>query len=284
MGTTEHSDIDVDAILERSSEQPGNIFQYQPGNSLVHRLNPVTKLVLSTSLVIAAFLFPTFHGPLAMTATIGAVIVLAGVTRAVFRIVAIIGTPLAVSLLVIHGLFFPGNETVMYTVESLPVVDRVSYYREGFEFALLYLFRILVLMLALLATIVTTHPKRLTIALMDKGMSNKFAYVFLAALQLIPQLQQRALDILDAQQARGLDTKASVPRRVRSLLALMIPLLIGTLIATETRALALESRGFSRVGERTFLLDVPDTVLDRGLRWAAVLGLVAVGVWRVISG
>lgn len=275
-------DTDVDAIIERSSEQPGNIFQYQPGDSFVHRLNPVTKLIISSSLVIIAFLFPTFHVPLVMTAVVAGVIIVSGVTRAVFRIVAIIGTPLAISLLVIHGLFFPGNETVIYTFEPVPVVERVYYYQEGFEFALLYLFRILVLMLALLATIVTTHPKRLTIALMNKGMSNKFAYVFLAALQLIPQMQERALDILDAQQARGLDTKASIRRRVKSLLALMIPLLIGTLIATETRALALESRGFSRVGERTFLLDVPDTLLDRGLRYATVVSLLGVAVWRVM--
>ncbi|TYL39311.1 energy-coupling factor transporter transmembrane protein EcfT [Natronococcus pandeyae] len=278
------TDIDVNEIIERSSGRSGNVFEYQPGDSFVHRLNPVTKLVISVSLVFIAFLFPTYPGPAVLTVATFVVVVLAGVTKAVLRIVAVIGTPLAASLLIIHGLFYPGNETVLYTVGGVPVVEQVHYYREGFEFALLYLFRILTLMLALLVTIVTTHPKRLTIALMEKGMPSKFAYVFLAALQLIPQLQARAVSILDAQRARGLDTKATLRRRVRSLFALMIPLLIGTLIATETRALALESRGFSRVGERTFLLDVPDTALDRALRWLAVAAVVVVAVWRVVFG
>ena len=87
--------------------------------------------------------------------------------------------------------------------------------------------------------------------------------------------------ILDAQQARGLDTTANLRSRLRSYVALMAPLLIGTLIATETRALALESRGFTREGERTYLLNVSDTAMDKTLRWLAVLTVVAVVGWRV---
>ncbi len=53
------------------------------------------------------------------------------------------------------------------------------------------------------------------------------------------------------------------------------------LISTETRALALESRGFAREGERT-LFDVPDTTFDRALRWLMFACVIAVAVWRVI--
>lgn len=275
------ADMDTNAIIDRASSQESNVFQYQPGESFVHHMNPITKLTISVSLVIVAFLFPSFHGPFIMTVLVFGIVLASGVVWSVLHIIAIIGTPLAVSLLTIHGLFYPGNETVMYTIGPVPVFGQVHYYTEGFEFALLFIFRILVLMIALLLTIVTTHPKRLTIALMDKGMPSKFAYVFLAALQLIPQLQQRAIEILNAQQARGLDTKANVLQRGKSLFALMIPLLIGSFIATETRALALESRGFTREGTRSYLLEVPDTLLDRGLRYVAVVVVTIVFIWRV---
>ena len=33
-----------------------NLFQYVPGNSVIHRLNPVTKLLLAIVICIAAFL------------------------------------------------------------------------------------------------------------------------------------------------------------------------------------------------------------------------------------
>ena len=273
-------DVDVEALIENADAD--SLFEYRPGSSLLHRTNPVTKLVCSVALVLIAFALPEFWGPLALSVALLGIVLWAGVARPVLAAVVAIGTPLALSLVVIQGLFYPENETVLFSV-GLPVIDRLAFYEEGVEFALLILFRLTVLMIALLGTIVTTHPKKLTIALMERGVSNKLAYVFMAALQFIPQMQRRAQSILAAQQARGLDTTASLSRRLRSYVALMAPLLIGTLIATETRALALESRGFARSGERTYLLDVPDTAWDRALRWLAVLAVVAVVVWRVVA-
>lgn len=277
----EAGDVDVDALIE-NAEGSDTLFEYRPGSSLLHRTNPVTKLVISVGLVLIAFLLPDFRGPLLLSIALLALVIASGVARPVLAVLAAIGTPLALSLVVIQGLFYPENETVLVAF-GVPVIDSLAFYVEGVEFALLVLFRLTVLMIALLGTIVTTHPKRLTIALMEKGVSNKIAYVFMAALQFVPQMQRRARSILEAQQARGLDTSASIPRRLRSYVALMAPLLIGTLIATETRALALESRGFTRSGERTYLLDVPDTAVDRALRWLTVLAVIAVVVWRVVA-
>lgn len=277
----EASDVDVEALIE-NAEGSDTLFEYRPGSSLLHRTNPVTKLIISVGLVLIAFTLPDFRGPLLLSIVLLALVIASGVARPVLAVLAAIGTPLALSLVVIQGLFYPENETVLVAL-GVPVIDSVAFYVEGVEFALLVLFRLTVLMIALLGTIVTTHPKRLTIALMEKGVSNKIAYVFMAALQFVPQMQRRARSILEAQQARGLDTSASIPRRLRSYVALMAPLLIGTLIATETRALALESRGFTRSGERTYLLDVPDTAVDRALRWLTVLAVIAVVVWRVVA-
>lgn len=268
-------------ILEEA-EQPGNVIDYQPGDTLLHRLNPVTKLVVSLAVILIAFLMPGFRGPLVLALLLALVVVAAGVYRPIAKVLVVIAVPLTVALVLIQGLFFPDNETPWFVLEPFPVVDRLVFYEEGLSFAMVILFRILVLMLALLGVVVSTHPKRLTIALMEKRMSNKLAYVFLAALQFIPQMRQRANAIVDAQQARGLDTQANLLRRARSLLALLAPLLISMLIATETRALALESRGFARKGERTYLFDVPDTLLDRVLRWSAVACVLAVAVWQVI--
>ncbi|WP_336342675.1 energy-coupling factor transporter transmembrane component T family protein [Halalkalicoccus ordinarius] len=273
------TDIDVEALIE-NAEGADSLFEYRPGSSVLHRLNPVTKLVCSLALVVIAFTLPNFWGPLALSVVLLGLVLLAGVAKPVLAAVLAVGAPLALSLVVIQGLFYPENETVLVAI-GVPVIDQLAFYSEGVEFALLVLFRLTVLMIALLGTIVTTHPKKLTVALMEKGVSSKIAYVFMAALQFIPQMQRRARSILDAQQARGLDTTASLASRLKSYVALMAPLLIGTLIATETRALALESRGFTRKGERTYLLDVSDGTFDRALRWLSVLAAIAVVVWRV---
>lgn len=271
----------LQTVLE-DAEQPGNVIDYQPGSTIVHRLNPVTKLVISLCLIAIAFLMPDFRGPMIIAVSLFVLAILTRVYRPITKIVVITGTPLALALIVIQGLFFPDNVTPYYIIEPVPIVDQIIFYEEGLLFALLFLFRILTLMITLLLVIVTTHPKRLTIALEDKGLSNKFAYVFLSALQLIPEMQNRAKAIVDAQQARGLDTKANIRKRMKSVLALFIPLMIGMLIAAETRALALESRGFTRTGDRTSLFHVPDTLLDRSLRWAGVGAVFVIGIWRFL--
>lgn len=276
-------ELDLKTFLAESAGESTGIFRYQPGDSLLHRLNPVTKLIVSAGLILVVFMLPDFRGPLALTLVLFGLVVAAGLVRTITPVVAAIGTPLLVSLLVIQGLFYPGNETAFWSIGGIPVLGVLTFWEEGLRFSLLVFFRLTVLMLALLATVLTTHPRELTVSLIQKGMPRKLAYVFMAALQFIPQMRTRADAIMDAQQARGLDIHANVYRRLRAFVALMTPLLIGTLIATETRALALESRGFSNTAEATSLFDVSETLLDRALQAATVLGVLAVGAWAVVG-
>lgn len=271
----------LDDIL-RDAEREGSVLEYRPGDSIVHRLNPITKMVVSVGLVAIAFLMPDFRGPLLLVLGLASLTIIVGVHIPVAKILAFAGTPLAVALIVIQGLVFPGNVTEYFIIEPVPIIDQLIFYEEGLLFALLFLFRVLTLMFVILLIILTTHPKRLTTALIERGVSSKFAYVFLAALQLIPLIQDRAKSILDAQQARGLDTKANIRQRFKSITALFIPLTISMLIATETRALALESRGFTKEGERTALFEVPDTTLDRALRIGIVPIVLGIAIWRYL--
>jgi energy-coupling factor transport system permease protein len=271
-------DIDPDRLLENSQGASNSVIDYQPGNSFLHRLNPVTKLVITVGIAFIAFMLPGFRGPLLLMLGVIVVVITAGVYRSVLKIGLIIGTPLAVILLVIQGLFYPGNETPLFTIGGIPIIETVTIWKEGVLFALTIVFQLLAPILAILATISTSHPRRLTTALMEKGMPRKLAYVFMSALQFVPRIRQRSQQIIDAQQARGLDTRANIRRRIRALVDLLSPLLISELIAAQTRALALEARGFSRSDSQTHLYDIPDTTVDRVLRWGTVVAVLVVAV------
>jgi energy-coupling factor transport system permease protein len=252
------------------------LLTHQPGDSLLHRLNPATKLVIAVCVVLAGFILPTVHGPLALLALIAAAATTAGVGRPLGRTAVALLTPLAVALFVVHGLFYPDRET------PLLELGPVTVWTEGIAFAALVLSRVATLVAAFLTVILTTAPKRLMVALIDKGLPPKFAYVFLAALEFVPDMQQRAQAVLEAQQARGLDIKANVWRRLLAFVALMGPLIGGALIATETRALALEARAFNRPGPRTFLVEVADPPAERAARWLAVCAVAALVLWRLV--
>jgi energy-coupling factor transport system permease protein len=51
------------------------------------------------------------------------------------------------------------------------------------------------------------------------------------------------------------------------------PLVFGSLVEVEERAIAIEARGFTSTRAKTFLREIPDTGTDRAIRWLLV-GLV----------
>lgn len=273
---------DPTELLEQSQSTAEGLIEFQPGDSLLHRLNPVTKLVVVVCLAVVVFVWPSWEVPLALTGVFLLVAATGGVFPQAAKILAVIGVPIIGLLLPVQGLFYPQNQTPLYVLGGVPVVDTVTVFREGVDFALLISFRLTALIVAMTATVLTTHPKKLTDSLMQRGMSHKFAYVFIAALQFVPQMSQRSNQILAAQRARGLDTQANLIRRLRAVVELLSPLLISTLISTQTRALALESRGFTRTGSRTFLYDIPDTRVDRAIRWSTATVAAAALVWVVV--
>jgi energy-coupling factor transport system permease protein len=85
------------------------------------------------------------------------------------------------------------------------------------------------------------------------------------------------VDVIEAQRARGLDTEGSWRRRLRGVLPLITPLIIGSLAEVEERTMALEVRAFGAPGRRTLLHRPPDSRGQQVARWAMAAAL-ALGV------
>jgi energy-coupling factor transport system permease protein len=248
------------------------MFDYRPGDSPVHLLNPVTKLAVAAGLTVIVFLLPNPWEPALIAIALLGVAAVAGFLGSVAKLAAVLTVPLLVAVVLIQGLFYPGNET------PLVEVGPVTFWAEGVSYGLLVFFRVLVVVCAVLIMVFSTYPKAMMVAFIDKGLSPKLAYVFMASLQFVPEMQRRAGAIIEAQQARGLDLEANLWRRFQALLAMMIP----ALISVETRSLALEARGFSRGGLRNHLIEVPDRTSDRVIRWSMAAIVVLVATWRIV--
>src|ERR671912_21718 len=225
------------------------MFDYRPGDSPVHVLNPVTKLAVAVGLTVVVFLLPNPWGPALIAVALLGVAAVAGFQGRVAKLAAILTLPFLVAVVLVQGIFYPGNET------PLLEVGPVTFWEEGVTYGLLVFFRVLVVVCAVL---------------------------IMVSLQFVPEMQRRARAIIEAQQARGLDLKANLWRRFQALLAMMIPLLTGALISVETRSLALEARGFSRGGMRNHLIEVPDRTTDRVIRWSMAAIVVLVATWRIV--
>jgi energy-coupling factor transport system permease protein len=252
-----------------------DLVTYQRGDSVVHRLHPVTKVTLLGCCLLCAYLAP----PAVVAGLVGVLAVAAvgaGVAHTVGRAAFPILVPLGIGLLAIHGLFRVGSGDVLLAVGPLTL------WRDGVGYAVGFFGVLVAFVLAGLLFVTTTHPKKLMVGLTDVGVPRKLGYVFVASLQLVPDLQRRAERIVDAQQSRGLDTEGSLRNRLRGLVALLSPLLIGALVSTQTRSLALEARGFSIEGPRTSLYSLTVSPTDWLLRVVGVGGVVALVGWRLL--
>jgi energy-coupling factor transport system permease protein len=251
---------------------------YVAGSSWLHRRNPLTKLLALGLVLLATFLLPPSVLPV-LVAIILLVVWTAGLllpTLRALRIPAVLLT----SILVVNALFFPGAKDHLVTLGPLSIS------REGLTFGLISAGRVLVAFLASIAFLFSTLADDTLETLIARGASHRISFVILSAVQMVPRMQERASSILEAQQARGLSLEGSFVRRIRALVPLIGPVLLGSLVDVRERTFALEARGFGARSERTAYRVVADPPADRWLRLAILAGCVAVvvvaltGVWR----
>jgi energy-coupling factor transport system permease protein len=219
---------------------------------------------------VAAFVLGGVVGPLflVVVAVLGPAVV-AGVVRPLIRAVLLLALPIAISVVVINVLFFPGGEQVLFRIGPITATA------EGLAFALEIVARIVAISGAITLFYLTTTPGDLTIDLERRGVPPRLAFVASASVQTVPAMVDRAVAITAAQRARGLDTEGSIAARLRGIVPIVGPVILGAIGEVEERTMALEARGFSRPGRRTLLWQPADSAAQRAARWLMVLAIPA---------
>lgn len=246
-------------------------------DSFLHRLNPLTKLILVLSLVIIAFLSPWYWTPHILAILVIPLLSLTGrVSREFFRAALRLILPAATFLFLMQAFFQPIGKEIIFKFYFLDVT------RESFLFALSNAMRIFVMVSAFTLFLLTTHPSELMTDLTRRGLPSQFAYVIISTLQIIPQVQAKSLTIISAQRSRGLDTEGGFFKRAGALVPLIGPLVFGSLVEVEERAIAIEARGFTSKNPKTSLYEIPDSSFDKFLRWVLILLVllsIALKIW-----
>lgn len=245
--------------------------------SPIHRLNPLTKVVLALSLVLIVFLSPWYWTPPAtFLIVILSLSLIANVAREYLSFFFKVILPTIAILFIMQALFLPGESRILFKLFGLEITELSA--RLAFRNAT----RIAVMISSFTILLLTTHPSELMSDLTRRGLPGQFAYVVIASLQIIPQMQAKAQTIIAAQRSRGLDTQSSFLRRVRGIVPLVAPLVFGSLVEVEERAIAIEARGFTSTRPKTSLREIPDTGTDKIIRWiliALVICTIALRLW-----
>jgi len=246
-------------------------------DSVIHALNPLTKIFLTLALILIGFTSPWYWTPHLMALVVITPLAFLGkVAPEFFRAALRLILPAAGFLFLMQAFFQPVGEDVIFKFYFLDVTQ------ESLMFAFRNAMRVVVMVSAFTLLLLTTHPSELMSDLTRRGLPGQFAYVIISTLQILPQMQAKAQTIISAQRSRGLDTESSFIKRMGSLTPLIGPLVFGSLAEVEERAIAIEARGFTSKKVKTSLHEIPDSRFDQTLRWGLVVLVmvsIALNLW-----
>ena len=233
-----------------------NLFNYIDRPSPIHRLTGATKLTCLLLWSLSAML--GFHTPMLAALTVAA-FVLFRVSRIQlkdvrfmlnFTMVFMVVNNLLIFLFSPqHGCAIYGSKTVLFEIAGPYIVTAEQLFYH-LNVALKYTCTI---PLALLF-VSTTNPSEFAASLNRIGVSYRVSYSVALALRYIPDVQREYRDISLAQQARGVEMskKAPLVERLRSVSAILIPLILSSMDRIETVSNAMELRGFGKEKKRTW--------------------------------
>lgn len=220
------------------------VLQYEPRDSVLHRIDPLSKFIwifvlgalgfiLSAPQLVAILLFVV----LVTAVTLGRIslrrLIVAGKYYWILGLAA--GT---------FQLFIRDSGTVLAELGPLEITS------EGLKFGATFALRISLIAFASLIYIWTTDPKRLVMGIIYLRVPYRIAYSVFIALRFVPVLEHEAVVIREAQAVRGVD---EVKGRLESLKRYVIPLLVSAMRKSQAMAVAMEARCFGVGSDRTYL-------------------------------
>ena len=225
---------------------------FAPRVSLIHGLDPRSKIIVWIVIATPAILSYSILVSLSMFLLTIAIALIAGVAKIYVSNLMKVILPVFIPVILIQGLFNPvGKTTVIYLLPWL------SFKREGLVFAAILLSRLLAIFGGAYLLNLTTRPSDFMASMQKMGLPLKVAYPLFSALQIVPVIQMRLQMVKEAQMARGLKLqRVSIIRRLSNFIPLLTPLLLGAIEEAYRRSIALEARGFSSNIKKTFLSDI----------------------------
>ena len=245
--------------------------EYVPGDSVLHRMNPIAKLAFAVLFAIACFC--TSNPAIVAALLIGAYVLAAscgllrqalGLTKAVL----VFSLLLAVVILLTSPL---GERLV-----DLPW----GYIGTGgVLLAALTVLRLIAAALPLFLTFYVTKISDLSNAVVKVlHVPYKYAFTFTSTVHFIPVFLNDMQGIMEAQTARGVEfDKGGLVNKVRLMVPLCVPLLVSSVRKTNSAAIAAEVRGFNLRTRQSGYKDYPFAATDV-VALLVALALVAVSI------
>jgi len=259
--------------------------QFFPGNSILHGLDPRTKIILLFALIIAIF---AAQGWAAYALLSGVTTCLIFLSKVPLLIVLKSVKPLCWIILFTLLIHF-----VSHDGEVLAKVYVFKVTTEGIVYGLQISLRLVLLIVLSSLLMFTTSPLQLTDAtekllspLSKFGLpAHELAMMMTIAIRFVPTLLEETDKIIKAQRSRGLDFNSGGPvKRMRAMVPILVPLFLSSFRRAEDLALAMEARCYRGGEGRTHMKQMHLTATDFAAAFVVILICAAVGGLSYAAG
>ena len=253
--------------------------QYFPGDTIVHRLDPRTKLLLVIVYIVGLFNSTGWD-------SYCFVILITALCMALSHIKpksALKGLKPLIIIIILTALL-----NIFYT-DGTPIIEGWIITWEGLAKAAMMSLRIILLIVGTFMLTYTTSPIALTDGLeimlnplkKIKVPVHEMAMMMSMALRFIPTLIEETDKIMSAQKARGADFETgSLAQRAKALLPILVPLFVSAFRRADELAVAMESRCYHGGSGRTRMKQLSMQGIDMAALLLGVLFLAAIFVMK----
>jgi energy-coupling factor transport system permease protein len=218
--------------------------QFFPGNSVIHKMDPRTKLLMLVIYIVALFVAVSWISYGVMLAFLVIAIAVSRIPlKNIFR--GMKPMVMILAFTAILNIFFTEGETILVEFWVIKITQ------EGLIRAFFMMLRILMLITGTFLLTYTTSPIALTDGLESllkplkviKVPVHELSMMMCIALRFIPTLIEETDKIMSAQKARGADFETgSLMQRVKALVPILVPLFISAFRRADELATAMECR------------------------------------------
>ena len=257
--------------------------QYLPMESVIHRMDPRFKIIVSLIFIGSLFAVNSLLG---YGIVIAFLTVMIATSKVPFKYIMRGLKPILLIILFAFGLnifFTPGKELFHFGIITIT--------EEGLRQAFFMGMRLILLIIGTSMLTLTTSPIELTDGI-EACLSpfkrfgvpaHELAMMMTIALRFIPTLLNETDKIMKAQMARGADFESgNIVSRAKSLIPLLVPLFISAFRRADELAMAMEARCYRGGVGRTRMKQLKYTKLDAiGVFSFAVYMILLIGLQRI---
>lgn len=253
--------------------------QYFPGNSIIHKLDPRIKIILTVLYIVLVFLAKSLISYALLFLSVVAMLMLSKLPlKPVLRGIKPVLFVIAFTA-VINIFWTKGDHLLVHWYF-------INIYAEGLLFAFYMVLRIVCLITgtSILLTY-TTSPIDMTDGIEQllaplkklKIPVHEFSMMMSIALRFIPTLIEETDKIMNAQKARGADfTSGKLIQRAKALIPVLIPLFVSSIRRADDLATAMECRCYRGGDGRTRMVSLKYDFMDFVSLFSVILLCVAI--------